>query len=186
MIGLANLFGGTRRGRAIGSLAAAVMAMALVAPASATILERYSWVDEPFEFVIDDLCDFDIEVEGSTSGMHLIRQGQGPSAPVFFKYSREVWQETWTANNVSLFWSASQTQVRTRATATDDPTIFLVHRILAGHGTFEREDGTVVVREGGIFKVSFLWDTATDQFVELVSFDMRGRFPDVDLCAEFG
>jgi hypothetical protein len=186
MIGLAKLIGATRRGRGIaGSVAALALAMAVVTPASATILERGS-----YDFTYDDVYDFcdgfDIEVEGSVSGTFHIRQGQGPSAPVFFSQRREAWQETWTANGVTLTFSAFQTSVATRATATDeDPTIFLVHRILAGQGTFTREDGTVVLREAGIFKVSFLWDTSTNQFVELVSFDARGHWPEVDLCAEF-
>jgi hypothetical protein len=185
MIGLAKLIGATRRGRGIaGSVAALALAMAVVTPASATILER-----DRYDFTYSDVydfCGFEIDVEGSLSGKLHVRQGQGPSAPVFFTHRRETWQETWTANGVTLTFSAFQTAVRTRATATaEDPTIFLVHRILSGQGTFTREDGTVVLREAGIFKVSFLWDTSTNEFVELVSFDARGHWPEVDLCAEF-
>jgi hypothetical protein len=186
MIGLAKLIGATRRGRGIaGSVAALALAMAVVTPASATILERGS-----YDFTYDDVYDFcggfDIEVEGSVSGTFHIRQGQGPTAPVFFSHRRETWQETWTANGMTLTYSASATAVGTRATATaEDPTIFLVHRIFATHGKFERHNGTVVLREAGIFKVSFLWDTATNEFVDLVSFDARGHWPEVDLCAEF-
>jgi hypothetical protein len=164
-------------------LSLATLLMILMAtPTQATILDsgRYEFTYSD----VYDFCGFDIHVEGSLSGQFHFREGKGPNAPVIFTHRRESWEETWTANDVTVHWRAHATFVRTHATDMGDG-IFLIHRVQAGRGGFEDESGAVLLREAGVARISFLWNTTTDEFVDLVSFELRGHFPEADVCAYF-
>ena len=174
---------GSRSRRAAIGLPVAMLLLVLMAtPTQATILDsgRYEF---PYSDVYD-FCGFDIQVEGSLSGQFHFREGKGPNAPVIFTHRRESWEETWTANGVTVHWRAHATFVRTHATDMGDG-IFLIHRIQAGRGGFEDDSGAVLLREAGAFQISFLWNTNTDEFVDMVSFELRGHFPEADVCAFF-
>jgi hypothetical protein len=174
---------GWRSRRAALGLAVATVVALMATPAQATILDRDRY-EFTYSEIYDDFCDFDIHVEGSVSGRFHVREGKGPNAPVLFTHRRESWEETWTANGVTIYWRAHATFVRTHATDMGDG-IFLIHRIQPGRGGFEDESGAVLLREAGVAKFSFLWDTTTNEFVDLVSFEVRGHFPEVDVCAFF-
>lgn len=184
MIQLTLLIGhGWRNRRAAAGLPLATLLIVLMAtPTQATILDngRYEFTYSD----VYDFCGFDIHVEGSLSGQFHFREGKGPNAPVIFTHRRESWEETWTANDVTVYWRAHATVVRTGATDMGDG-IFLIDRIQAGRGGFEDESGVVLLREAGVTKISFLWNTITDEFIDLVSFDLRGHFPEADVCAFF-
>jgi hypothetical protein len=170
------------RSTAIALSVAALLMVLMATPAQATILDsgryEYSYSD------VYDFCGFDIHVEGWLSGQFHFREGKGPNAPVVFTHRRESWEETWTANGATVTFRAHTTFVRTHATDMGDG-IFLIHRIQAGQGTFRDESGAVLLREAGVWQVSFLWDTTTNEFVDLVSFEMRGLWPETDVCAFF-
>lgn len=170
------------RGRAAGLAVAILLALAWVTPAHAQIVDSGRYSDTYSD--VYDFCGFDIEIEGSISGQFHVRAGKGPNEPVLFTHRLERWQETWTANGVTVYWRAHATFVRTHATDMGDG-IFLIHRIQAGRGWFEDESGAVLLREAGAFQISFLWDTNTDEFVDLVSVELRGHFPEGDPCAFF-
>jgi hypothetical protein len=170
-----------------------VVAMALLAlgaiPAGATIFEKGRF-SEPYSFTYDD-CGFEVEVEGLEQGRYRIRQGTGKTASFFFFQAtfsyREVHTNTETGEWFVVRGRAVINEVKARRV---EGSIFKAVVIEAGQPfVVENSAGEVVLRDRGVIRDTFLFDTQGDDVpggveVEFLGAEVRGPHPsfDTDPC----
>jgi hypothetical protein len=160
-----------------------VVAFSLLAgTAGATIVERGHYVDpyaDSFEF-----CGLSIRVEGVAQGQFRIRQGTGARASAFFMRDTGSFRETWTNtdNGETLVIRGHQTLNEVKARRVDGD-IFQFTTIQAGVPfAIEDSSGHVVVRDRGVIRFVFLFDTLGDdepggEFVQDVDVQIHGPHP---------
>jgi hypothetical protein len=174
-----------RRWRAIGGLLAGLLAsVTLGTPAQATIVERGRFADS-FTDSYDD-CGFTVDVEGSFSGHYRIREGKGDLESAFFFQQVLSWEETHSANgrSITLRGHAVTNEVRARHV---EGSIFEFVTIEAGQpfAVYDGE-GNLVLRDRGVIRFTFLWDTLGDDepggvFIEELDVQFGGPHPGWDL-----
>jgi hypothetical protein len=174
-----------RRWRAIGGLLAGALAsVTLGTPAQATIVERGQFADT-FSDSYDD-CGFTVDVEGSFSGQYRIREGKGNVETAFFFQQLLSWEETHSANgrSITLRGHTVTNEVRARHV---EGSIFEFVTIEAGQPfAVYDEEGNLVLRDRGVIRFTFLWDTLGDDepggvFIEMLDIQFGGPHPSWDL-----
>src|SRR5688572_28347796 len=91
----------TRRFAAVATAAAAVTVLA-VAPSQATVVDRGHYYNEPYSFSHDD-CGFEVEIEGTTSGVFRTRAGKGKTETAFYGLDNYSFVETQTNPDTGAF-----------------------------------------------------------------------------------
>ncbi|MEA2579453.1 MAG: hypothetical protein QOE83_345 [Actinomycetota bacterium] len=169
----------------VGALAVMVGALS-VAPVAAEVI-RGSDIS-PYRFSYDD-CGFTVDVDGVFSSPHsMARVGRHKDASAFFGHDRYMLTETHTRRG------------------TDTEVVIVAHGLLhdvrvtrISGSVFEftmmdvahtelYADGTLLGREDGQIRRTFLFDTLGDEtpggeFVELLTERFSGRFGGIDTCA---
>jgi hypothetical protein len=169
----------------ITALVAAALLVALVAaPAQATVRERFRLYEE-YSFTED--CGFPVEVNGATSGLIIIREGENQDEGAFPVLNRFSYRETWTNPETGAWFviRGSATFNEVEATRVEG-SIFEFRFVEAGQPfVVEDSDGNVVARNRGSVHVRYLFDTLGDdepggEFVSDVDFWMAGPHPGID------
>ena len=170
---------------------AAVAATAAVtalgaAPAGATVVERGHYHSQLYSFSYDD-CGFDVDVDGTSSGVFRTREGKGKTASAFFAHDNSEFTETHTNPATGAFFTINANVNFTENKATRvEGSIFEFKQVEAGQFRFYDSAGRLVARERGNVRARILFDTEGDDvpggiFIEELSFDVHGPHID-DFC----
>jgi hypothetical protein len=176
---------------AIAALVPVAIALVAAFPAGATVFEKGRFTDE-FSFSYDD-CGIPVSVEGTARGGFRVRQGKGKTATAFFHRVtvsfREIHTNTDTGDWFLIRGHEVFNEVKARRV---EGTIFRFTAIEAGQPFIvENSDGEVVIRDRGVIRFTFLFDTLGDdvpggEFIEEVDVQVRGPHPgfegDFDFC----
>ena len=136
------------------NLAAAVAVAAAVtvlggAPSNATVVDRDHYFSEPYSFSHDD-CGFDVEVNGTSSGVFRIRAGKGKTATAFFGHDNYSFVETQTNPETGAFVTITANAVFNEIKARHvEGTIFEFEAVEAGQFRMYDSDGRLVARDRG-------------------------------------
>jgi hypothetical protein len=129
----------------------AMLMYGLAAPAHARIVDRGSWT-HPEEFVIDDVCDFEIEVEELWSGSFHIREGKAKeTATPFFLHQRVSWYEVLSANGTFITVHGHEVAQEVKGTYLGEAT-FEFTTVVAGNVTVRDAGGRPVARNSGNYR----------------------------------
>jgi len=169
----------------IAGIAAAVTVLG-GAPAGATVIDRETFVDEPYSFSHDD-CGFQIDVEGTFSSKDHLRVGKGKADTAFFGFSNYSFVETQTNPETGAFVTvkanATFHEIKARRV---EGSIFEFDQVEAGRFRMYDSDGGLVAFDRGNVHVSLLFDTQGDDvpggiFIEETGVDVHGPHID-DYC----
>lgn len=176
--------------RRLGLLLAAVVAGLVVVPAAqGTIFERFRVVDE-YSFEAE-ICGIDVQIEGTATVAGRIRTGKGELATAFFEHVNVDFSETWTAANgrfVTVTGNLLFNEVKAEPLGDN---LFRFTAVTAGQPfQLYDSDGNLVLRDRGVIRFSFIFDTlgdATPGGVVIEEFEpsVRGPHPgffDETLC----
>jgi hypothetical protein len=150
--------------------AAAVLAAAVTvlggAPAGATVIDRQSFVDEPYSFTHDE-CGFEVDVEGTFNSRQHVRVGKGKTDSAFYGFDNYSFVETQTNPATGAF-------VTVKGNAA-------FHEIKA-----TRVEGSIFEFDRGNIHIHILFDTEGDdvpggKFIEELGVDVHGPHID-DFC----
>ena len=184
-----------RRWSTTGSVVAlvAIALSVLAGSAGGTVVEREQYMfpyTNSFEF-----CGISIQVEGVEHGQFRVRQGKGAQASAFFGRDTNSYRETWTnaANGRWLVLRGHQTFNDVKARRVEG-NVFEFRSNQAGQPfVIEDSSGRVVVRDRGVIRFDFLFDTFGDtdpesgEFVADGDVQLHGPHPsfadDFDFCA---
>jgi hypothetical protein len=161
--------------------AAAITALA-GAPANATVVDRGHYYSEPYSFSYDD-CGFDVEVDGTSSGVFRLRAGKGETATAFYGHDNFSFVETQTNPDTGAFMTITANAVFTEIKARRvEGTIFEFDAVEAGQFRLYDSDGALVARDRGSIRHRILFDTEGDNvpggiFLEDLGSDPRGPHP---------
>ena len=170
-----------------------VLFVTLPAAAQATIAER-GRIEDTFTDSYDD-CGFLVTVDGSVSSQYRFRQGKGDLATAFFLQANFSWEEVHTANGRSITLRGHGVSNETQARQVDG-TIFEFRSIEAGQPFAVYDaDGNLVLRDRGVIRFTYLYDTEGDDvpggvFIDELDLQIAGPHPGFDLdwseiCALF-
>jgi hypothetical protein len=169
-------------------VALAVMVGGLsVAPAAAEVI-RGSDIS-PYQFSYDD-CGFTVDVDGLfSSPRSFARVGRGDDASAFFGHDgydiTETHARRGTDTEVVIDDFGLVHDIRaTRVSGS----VFEFTTMDVTHAELHADDGTLLGREDGQIRRTFLWDTLGDDtpggvLVELLTERFIGRFGGIDICA---
>ena len=168
---------------------AGVLTMVLAAPASATVVEKGRFVDDPYGFAYD--CGFPVEVTGLGTGNFRLREGKGDNTSAFFSLERISFREIHTNPETGAWFSLSGHFASNELTATRvDRSLFEFRSIKAGQpALIEDSAGNLVARDSGVLSRTILFDTGGDDqpggtFVDLVDLHLNGSHAAFgNLCA---
>jgi hypothetical protein len=171
------------RDRVLRTLAtAAAFTTVAAASASATVVEKGRFVDEPYGFAYD--CGFPVEVTGVGTGNFRLREGSGDDATAFFSLDRISFSEIHTNPETGEWFSLTGHFANNEVGATRvEGSLFEFRIIKAGPvARIEDSDGNLVARDRGVLRRTILFDTGGDQvpggeFVELVDLRLAGPHP---------
>lgn len=157
------------------------------APATATVIDRETFVDEPYSFSHDD-CGFQVDVEGTFSSKDHLRVGKGKTDTAFFGFSNYSFVETQTnpATGAFVTVKASATFHEIKARRVEG-SIFEFDQVEAGRFRMYDSDGRLLAFDRGNVHVSLLFDTQGDDvpggiFIEETGVDVHG--PHIDNFCE--
>ena len=178
--------GRARRARSAAVVLAAVAATVLGgAPAGATVIDRQTFVDEPYSFSYDD-CGFQVDVQGAFSSKQHLRVGKGKTDSAFFGFDNYSFVERQsnpgTGAFVTIKGNASFHEVK--ATRVEG-SIFQFDQVEAGQFRMYDSDGRLVGFARGNIHIHILFDTEGDDvpggiFIEELGVDVHG--PHDDFC----
>jgi hypothetical protein len=167
------------------STAAMFAALAASAPASATVVERGSFTDEPYAFGYD--CGFPVEVAGIGSGHFRLREGKNADASAFFSLDNISYQEIHTNPLTGRWFSVTGRFTSNEITATRvEGSLFEFRSIKAGPvATITDSAGNLVARDRGVLRSTILFDTGGDdvpggEFVALLDLRLAGPHASFD------
>jgi hypothetical protein len=148
-------------------------------PVSATIVESGKGSFD-YGFTETELCAFDVEVTGSGTFNFRIRQGKNTRDQAFFLQNVETFDEQLTAGDAYVTVSARGTFNETRAIPLGDG-VFRFHDLWAGTFTLRDADGGLLVREAGVIRRTYTFDTLNDdepggEVIGEVEETLHGRF----------
>jgi hypothetical protein len=170
-------------------LAAVVAGLVVVPAAQGTIFERFRVVDE-YSFEAE-ICGIDVQIEGTATVAGRIRTGKGELATAFFEHVNVDYSETWTAANgrfVTVTGNLLFNEVKAEPLGDN---LFRFTAVTAGQPfQLYDSDGNLVLRDRGVIRFSFIFDTlgdATPGGVVIEEFEpsVRGPHPgffDETLC----
>ena len=174
------------RTRKLAAIAAAGAAVAVLgAPAQATVVDRVHYDSEPYEFTHDD-CGFDVEVEGTTSGVGHLRVGKRQTATAFYGLDNYSFVETQTNPETGAFLTIAGNALFNEIRAERvEGTIFEFEAVEAGQFWMYDSDGRLVARDRGSVHFHVLFDTEGDDvpggiFVEEFEPEVHGPHPGFD------
>ena len=149
------------------------------APAGATVIDRVTFVDEPYSFSHDD-CGFPVDVEGTFSSKDHLRVGKGKTATAFFGFSNFSFVETQTnrATGEYVTIKANATFHEIKATRVEG-SIFQFDQVEAGQFRLYDSDGRLLAFDRGNIHIHILFDTQGDDvpggdFIEEIGVDVHG------------
>jgi hypothetical protein len=183
-----------KRWRTLGAfLTGLVILVTLAAPAPAKIIERERY-EGTFTDSHDD-CGFPVHVEGSFSGLFLLREANRHLAGAFLFVDNFSWEEVHTGNGRSITLRGHGV-VNEHGAVEFDGSIFEFHTIVAGQPlAIYDANGKLVLRDRGVIRITYLFDTLGDDepggnFVELLNVEFGGPHPgefleDPEYCALF-
>ena len=171
-------------------LAAVIVGAAAVtvlggAPSKATVVDKIHYLSEPYSFSYDD-CGFDVEVEGSSSGVAHLRAGKGKTATAFFGLDNYSFVETQTNPETGAFVTITANAVFNEIRARRvEGNIFEFEAVEAGQFRMYDSDGQLVARDRGSVHFRILFDTEGDDvpggiFIEELGADVHGPHPGFD------
>lgn len=171
------------------ALALAAASIVGTSPAGATVFDKGRFI-EPYSFTYDD-CGFPVSVEGTEQGRYRLRQGKGKTASVFFLQVTASYREVHTNTDTGEWFVVRAHRVFNEVKATRvQGTIFKFVAIEAGQPfVVENSSGEIVMRDRGVIRYTFLFDTLGDGVpggveVEFLGADVRGPHPgfEGDFC----
>ena len=175
------------RTRRFAAVAAAAAAMTVLggAPSNATVVDRGSYSSEPYSFTHDD-CGFEVEVEGTSSGVFRLRSGKRDTATAFYGLDNYSFVETQTNPETGAFVTITANAVFNEIRAERvKGTIFEFEAVEAGQFRMYDSDGRLVARDRGSVHFHILFDTEGDDvpggiFLEELGVDVHGPHPGFD------
>jgi hypothetical protein len=174
----------TRRFAAV-AVSAAAMTVLAGAPSNATVVERDHYFSQPYSFSHDE-CGFDVDVEGTSSGVFRTRAGKGKTDTAFFLHDNYSFVETQTNPETGAFVTvtanANFNELKARRV---EGNVFEFTATEAGQFRMYDSDGALVARDRGSLRFRILFDTEGDDvpggiFIEELSFDANGPHPGLD------
>lgn len=175
----------TRR-LAVVAVAAAAVTVLGGAPAGATVIDRQSFVDEPYSFSHDD-CGFQIDVEGTFNSRQHLRVGKGKTDSAFYGFDNYSFVETQTNPATGAFVTVKGNAIFHEIKATRvEGSIFQFDQVEAGQFRMYDSDGRLVAFDRGNIHIHILFDTEGDDvpggiFIEELGVDVHGPHID-DYC----
>lgn len=175
------------RGIAAAAIAAAAVTVLGGAPAGATVIDRETFVDEPYGFSHDD-CGFQVDVEGTFNSRDHLRVGKGKTDTAFFGFSNYSFVETQTNPATGAFVTVKGNAAFHEIKATRvEGSIFKFDQVEAGQFRMYDSDGRLVAFDRGNIHIHILFDTEGDDvpggiFIEELGVDVHGPHID-DFCA---
>jgi hypothetical protein len=176
--------GRTRTRMLVGFAAAAALILG-TAPAGATVVDGGHYSSEPYSFSHDD-CGFDVEVEGTSSGVFRIREGKGKTGTAFYLHDNYSFVETQTNPETGAFVTITANAVFNEVKAQRiEGNIFEFEAVEAGQFRMYDSDGRLVARDRGSVRHHAVFDTEGDDvpggiFVEDLGADVHGPHPGLD------
>ena len=171
--------------RTITGLAAAALLAAAVAPAQATVRERFSSHEE-FSYVED--CGFPVQVAVTRDEEFTIREGKNDDAGAFPVLHRFSYRESWTNLDTGEWFLIRGKGIFNEVKATRaEGSIFEFTAIETGQPfVVEDSDGNVVARNRGSIRFSYLFDTGGDdepggEWIADTVFRENGPHPSLDV-----
>ena len=174
----------TRKLAAVAAAAAAVTAFGGPS-ANATVVDRGHYFSEPYSFSHDD-CGFDVDVEGTSSGVFRVRAGKGKTATAFYGHDNYSFVETQTNPETGAFVTITANAVFNEIKARRvKGSIFEFEAVEAGQFRMYDSDGRLVARDRGSLRHHILFDTEGDDvpggiFVDDLGVDVNGPHPGFD------
>ena len=171
----------TRRFAAV----AAVMRYSEAVPSNATVVDRGSYSSEPYSFTHDD-CGFEVEVEGTSSGVFRLRAGKRDTATAFYGLDNYSFVETQTNPETGAFVTVTANAVFNEVRAERvQGTIFEFEAVEAGQFRMYDSDDRLVARDRGSVHFHILFDTEGDDvpggiFLEELGAEVHGPHPGSD------
>jgi hypothetical protein len=175
----------------LAAIVAAVLAVIVAMPASASVVRRDSYSGGG-TWTYDD-CGFAVDVTGTFGGILTVRSGPDPD--VFFAHDMHWFREVHVrrSDGMIAILTGSGNLREVKAIPVSD-TVYAFRAINAGQLFEVRDtDGRLLLRDTGMVDETILFDTLGDQqpggeVVGVVSSDFRGRFPslEADLCVMWG
>jgi len=178
---------GRVRTRKLAAVVAAAAAVTVFAgpPANATVVDAGHYFAEPYSFSHDE-CGFDVEVEGTSSGVFRVRAGKGKTATAFYGHDKYSFVETQTNPETGEYVTITANAVFNEIKAGRvEGNIFEFAAVEAGQFTMYDSDGQFVARDRGSVQYHILFDTEGDDvpggiFVEDLGADVHGPHPGFD------
>jgi len=178
------------------SLVLSVLVLAagsLVAPfgnaSSATVLHGSDVA--PYEFSYTD-CGFPVDGTGLFNSPHSMgRVGKNDDAGAFFGHDRYTLREVHTRRDTGAVVVITAKGLLHDVQATRiSGSVFEFTMMDVGTHQFRTLEGTLLHQERGQVRRTFLFDTLGDstpggEFIEMLSEEFHGNFPDFDFCATF-
>jgi hypothetical protein len=162
--------------------AAAVFTGVVAAAATATVVDKGHFADEPYGFAYD--CGFPVDVTGVASGNFRLREGKGDDATAYFSLDRLSFSERHTNPQTGKWFTLSGHFASNEVGATRiEGSLFEFRIVKAGPvATIQDSDGNLVARDVGNLRRTILFDTGGDhdpggEFIDLVDLHLAGPHP---------
>ena len=137
-------------------------------------------------------CGFIVDVVGEFSSEHsMARLGKGDAASAFFGHDTYTCRETHTRRDTGkVLILTDRALIHDVRAERVDGSVFQFTTDNVGQFMVTTQDGSIVSRDGGHIRTTYLFDTRGDStpggdFIEFLSEEFNGHFGDFDLCAAF-